>query len=462
MTSPSPEPSGVSRHPAPSAAIRRLKAALSASVLLFVALIGFDVWWFLRQQAEADGLRREVERLRAEGDRKAAQAAAAVEADLNAAYAAVRSGDDARAREALERAEGRLSGEAPLELRESFQRLRDDLNLVAALEEIRLEAGQKTPEGRVDWKAADADYNAAFRVRGLDMLNSDPEELATRLRLSAAPGRLSAALDGWAFVKMAAGDREWERLLDDARNADDSNDPLRRELRTPEVLRDAAKLKELAARPETADWPAEDVVLLAGALRAATEPEAAVEVLRDAQRRNPGDLWLNHLLGVVLLDSRPPRPDEAVGFLRAAAASRPRSPFVHLNLGDALSFAGKEEEAEAEYREALRPRPEDLAARVRLGGVLRRKGKPEEAEREFREALRIDPDCFEAHVGLGGALVDRGKPQEAEAEYREALRLRPFNAFAHRRLGDALRAQGRRQESAEEYQKASTLTPASP
>jgi hypothetical protein len=147
----------------------RLWAAAAAAAALLVAAVG--VGWFLwdraAQRAEAD--RQEAAR-RAEADRQAAATAAAVEADLQSAEEAARAGDDGRAREALERAEGRLAGGGPPELRERLQELLHDLAFTTELEEARMEVIEATGTSiRFNWAASDAAFSKAFADRGLDV-----------------------------------------------------------------------------------------------------------------------------------------------------------------------------------------------------------------------------------------------------------------------------------------------------
>jgi tetratricopeptide (TPR) repeat protein len=454
---------------------------------LLVAAVG--VGWVLWDRAAQ----------RAEADRQATARAAAAEADLDAAIKAAQAGDDGRAREALERAEGRLAGEGPAELRERIKRLRDDLDFAAELEEARMRATETAPGGvSVDWAGSDAAYAQAFSGRGLDVTGPGAGAARERIGRSAVKDRVVTALDAWADVRMRAKVDGWEGLLEAAGRADDSGDALRRQLREAVLRHDTGRLKELASDPGVADWPAADAVLLADALRTANDLEAAVRVLRAAQRRNPGDFWLNEKLGLILGvgDSFPPSRDEPISFQRAAVAARPRAatahndlgnllykqgkpaeaeweyceairlrpdfPTPHYNLGVLLAGLKRPEEAEKEYREALRIKPDSAKAHYNLGLLLKGLKRPEEAEKEFREAIRSKPDFPEADFNLGNLLSKQGKPVEAEKEYREALRLKPDYPDAHYGLGTLLQAQGRAVEAEKEYREAIRIKPEYP
>jgi serine/threonine-protein kinase len=434
--------------------------ALSAAGVVIVALLAAGGWWVQRQWAEDD-------RRRAAAERQQAETAAAAEADLGTATAAAERGDDGTAREALERAEVRLAGGGPPELRERFGLLRDDLDFAAELEEARMTALETTNESAgLNWAGADAAYARAFAARGLDVTGSGAAAAVERIGQSAVKARLVTALDVWANARRQAGAEGWEGLLEAAGRADDSGDQVRQQFREAALRSDTGRLKELAGGSGVAAWPAADAVLLADALLNAKEREAAVQVLRAAQGRNPGDFWLNITLGEdlgasseVLGFASPVSRDEGAGFLRAAVALRPRAAAAHNDLGVVLSGQGKAAEAEKEFREALRIQPDLGVAHSNLGALLYSQGKLAEAEREYREALRTNPGYPKAHNNLGLLLADQGKAGEAEREYKEALRLEPGFPTAHYNLGNLLKGQGQAAEAEQEYREALRLNP---
>jgi serine/threonine-protein kinase len=423
---------------------RRWTAALTAAGLALLALLAAGAWLWQRQQAEAD--------------RRAA--AAAAEVDLDAAAAAAAAGEDGRAREALERAEGRLAGGESAQLRERLVLLRDDLAFAAELEDARMRALEATKESTsLKWAASDAAYSKAFADRGLDVTGPGAADAAERIGRSPVKARIVTALDAWADARRLAGAAGWEGLLEAAGRADDSGDLPRPQLREAVLRRDPARLKALAGDPGVTDWPPDDALLLADALGAVGEREAKVGVLRAAQERNPGDFWLNQELGYILGNSPASSRDEAIGFLRAAVAARPRAAGSHNSLAVLLAAQNKPAEAEREYREALRLKPDFPAAHNNLGILLDDQGRPVEAEREYREALRIKSDLSEAHNNLGVLLADQGKAAEAEKEYREAIRIKPDYPGAHNNLGNLLRHHDKPAEAEKEFREAIRIKP---
>jgi serine/threonine-protein kinase len=417
---------------------RRVTVGLAASALLTAALLGGGGGWLWRRQAETT---------------------VAVEVDLGTATAAAERGDDQAAREALERADGRLAGGGFDDLRRRVEALRGELNFAALLENIRSEEAE-IREGGIgsNWKAADSAYAAAFRSRELVPERLEAVEAGDLIGASPVRERIIAALDNWAILKRAAGQKkELAWMLEAARRADP--DERRALLRDEAMLGNAGRLKELATRPEVADWPPASAVALATALQGVGEPEAAGVMLQEVQLRHPGDFWVNVKLADCLSHSRPSRPGEAVSFARAATAARPRSVMAHVNLGVALADLGQQAAAEREYHEALRIKPDDAYAHNNLGAMLAGQGKAAEAEKEYREALRLLPDLPEAHYNLGCVLSDMKRPAEAEQEYHKAIDLRPDYCEAHYNLGNALIALMRPAEAETEFRKAIDLKP---
>jgi serine/threonine-protein kinase len=436
---------------------RRWTLALAASMGLTLAVAAAGGWLWQRQRDEAD---RKAAAVAAEAGRQAAAMAAAAEADLDAAARDAAAGEDGRAREALERAEGRLAGGGPAELRDRLRRLRDDLDFAAELEMARMKGLELTTESTDwNWAGSDAAYAKAFAARGLDVAGPGAGAALERIGRSSVKARLVTALDDWADARRMAGAAGWEGLLEAAGRADDSGDQARRRLREAVVRHDLGRLKELAGDPGLAEWPPADAVLLANGLLAARDRGAAVQVLRAAQGRNPGDYWLNVTLGLYLGDSSPASREESIGFQRAAVAARPREAAAHNDLGVLLDAHGQAAEAEKEYREALRLKPDLPQAHINLGIVLQHKGKPAEAEAEYREALRIKPDYPAAHDSLGVLRYEQGRAAAAEAEYREALRINPHDSSAHNHLGYLLAEQGKPAEAEAECREALRIRP---
>jgi lipoprotein NlpI len=108
---------------------------------------------------------------------------------------------------------------------------------------------------------------------------------------------------------------------------------------------------------------------------------------------------------------------------------------AYVNLGVALSKAGKTEEASRHYTNGLQNSFYAADAHINLGILLAAQGKYTAAIQHYRQALQIRRDDAEVWYNLGLALASQGKSDEAIAHFREALRLNPNDADTHNNLG---------------------------
>jgi Flp pilus assembly protein TadD len=376
---------------------------------------------------------------------------------LDAADPGLRTGNphDAALIAAVQRAEAQLaSGVLGAELERRAERLKQDQQMLAQLEQARLQAAAGNKETGFDYAGADQLYAQAFARYGLDLAALDPRQVAERVRASALGPHLVAALDDWAFCrrKSMPGTEAFLAVVADL--ADD--DPWTRRLREAAGHRDPAALEELAESPALGRAPA-DLVRLARALRDAGSWAVAERLLWRAQGEQPADFWINFELAKTFHQRKSPELAQAVRFNQAALALRPQSPGVHTNLGIAMHNQGKEADAEAAFRKAIQLNSDYALAHYNLGVVLVAQGKQLEAEAAYRTAIQLKPDYPEAHNNLGSVLVDQGKLPEAEAACRKAIQLKPDLVQAHSNLGIALAGQAKLAEAEAALRKAIQL-----
>jgi serine/threonine protein kinase/Flp pilus assembly protein TadD len=356
---------------------------------------------------------------------------------------------------AVQRAEAPLgSGTLGAELRRQVEQLRQDHQMLAQLEQARLQR-TSVKDGHFDWEAADRAYEEAFRWYGFDPEQLDPQEAAEWIRGRPIARHLVAAIGHWARTRKAGGGQGWEQLLALARAADP--DDLRRRLREAVDRKDRTTVEELAASAAVDDLPSATLLLLGEVLGDVASPERKVALLRRAQSSHPADFWINHELGSTLCESRPPQLEEAIRYNATAVALRPHSPGARVNLGNALTRKGRLDQAMAEYREAIRLKEDYAGAHICLGNALRKKGLLDEAIAECREAIRLKKDHPVARASLGVALWEKGLLNEAIAECREAIRVKNDYAEAHVCLSIALREKGLLNEAITECREAVRL-----
>jgi tetratricopeptide (TPR) repeat protein len=352
----------------------------------------------------------------------------------------------------VRRAQGILAGGGSPRLVQRIAQRRADLELVARLEEIRLERAAVKEGFNFDNEGAAADYTAALRDNGLPVTDLPIDEAARRVASSPIRPFLLAALDDWA--KFVPADRT--KLMTIALQADD--DPWRRRCRDALLREDRPALLRLARQPDALAQAPGTVVLLGTILNGFDKP-TALEFLVEAQQRHPGDLWINYQVAWILLEVPPRGTEKVIGFLRAALAIRPTSPMIRSNLGSALRDTGQLDAAIAEYRAAIRLKPDLAEVHANLGAALNDQGKVDEALAAYREAIRLNPNLAETHSNLGIALRKKGELNAAIAEYREAIRLKPDLAEAHNCLGNALQEKGELEAAIAEHRQAIRLQP---
>jgi serine/threonine-protein kinase len=402
-------------------------AALAAAALVAVLAGGAGTWWLGRQRAQT---RQEVE----------AGLAQVVQLQGQARWG--------EAQAVLGQAERRLGAGGPRDLRERLEQARDELALVARLDGARLRRATAV-EGRLDNAGADREYEEAFRPTGVGGPGGDPSAAAAWVRGTGVREALVAALDDWALCAQGRERRAW--VLEVARRADPG--PWRDAVRDPAAWDDRAALTRLA-QDERAARQSPQLLATVGQRLLDLRGDGE-RLLRAAQDRHPGDFWVNFALGMVLSHSR--RPDEAVGYYRAAVALRPGAAAVHNDLGNALHQQGKQDEAIAEYRRAVELAPDLALGHNNLGKALHQHGQRDEAVAAFRRAVALDPKYAKAHYNLGLALYLAGQREEAIAEYRLSIGLDPGHVDVHVNLGAALREQGKPDEAVAEYRRALAL-----
>ncbi len=224
------------------------------------------------------------------------------------------------ARAVLERAEARLEGGGPDDLRRRLDQARHHLDLATHLDAIRL---QRATRGELDYyrTQADREYAATFRQAGLGTRDDSTAVVATRIAGSPVSGALVAALYDWSVCAADREQRGW--LFQVARQADSIPGEWHERVLTPAVWEDRNALVELSEAAPVTSEPVSLLLALGQRLRMAGGN--AVPFLRRVQQEYPADFWANLAMGNALL---PDAPRQAVGALRAALASRPARPWA--------------------------------------------------------------------------------------------------------------------------------------
>jgi serine/threonine-protein kinase len=412
----------VRRHPTPA-------AILAASFLLVMMLVGGSLWLAVQQAHRRDR----------------------VEADLKEMAGLRDSARWAEARAALERAVDRLEGGGPGDLRRRLGQARRDLDLVIQLEAIRL---TRVTRGELAYyKAqADRDYAEAFEQAGLGTSRDQPSLVAARIDASAVRGSLVAAVYDWAVCAHDKARRVW--LLEVARHTNSDPDVWRERVLDPTTWENPQALTELTRNAPVAEQPAS--LLLALGERLKMVGGESVPFFKRVQHEYPADFWANLILGRVIGQRS---PQEAVGYYRAALASRPGMAVGYSAVGDALRLQNAQGEAIDYYKKALRLDASYSRAQSGLGLALQAQDHFDEAIAWYRKALDLDPDYSWAHYNLGHALRMKGQLDEASHHYQQVIRIDPGNHEVHHDLARVLVPQGRGRESLAGWRRALDTNP---
>jgi tetratricopeptide (TPR) repeat protein len=416
-------------------------AVVAAALLAVIGVLAASIGWVLRDQ-EA---RRVV-------------SANQVTAALNEARTLQQQQQWAQALAAVKRAEVVMANGGDTEQREHAQEMRDDIEMAARLDALR--AG-KLPHGDGSFRHGDPQtaraYADAFKAYGLDVHADPPADVADRLKTRRIREQLLAGLDDWMVVQPDRAVRERLRVIAERADAD----VWRNRMRLAVVANDRRALEELAAQPEVADFPPATAHLLGQALGNLGAGAHAVKVLAAAQRRHPGDFYLNYRLGLELFGGTGVRHDyaAAAGYFRAALVARPDYATVHIYLGLALPGPEHVDEVVGLYRKAVELAANYATARIYLANALTAQGKLDEAVVHYKQALRTEPNSLAAHFNLAVALDRQGKYEAAIAEYRQALVINPKHADAHNHVGIALTTQGKLDEAVAHFKQALETDP---
>jgi tetratricopeptide (TPR) repeat protein len=372
------------------------------------------------------------------------------------------------AQSALEKAEELLeAGAGTKDLAGRLQQMRAavdaavaDSRMLVELDHVRLEqALVPLKSGRLSSDRARTTPLYAELLGNYGINISEPSAAAGLIQGSRIREALLAALGDWQRITLDPEDR---RRLEDVIHATEPPDAFAAKWRAAIGRRDRPELVELLKDPSLLHFVPTAIVDMGQDLQQMKEWAAAEGLLRAAQERHPGDFWVNHNLGCVLLHLQPyTRAEEAVGYFRVALAMRRGSPFVHHNLATALTYKRDLSAAIREYKSALQIDPNFALAHMNLGYALKDTGELEKAFQEFdaaiqeyRKALARDSRDAAAHCQLGALLWEKKDVEGAIQEVQAALKINPNYAGAHNYLGLALQKQGRLDDAIVEFRAA--------
>jgi tetratricopeptide (TPR) repeat protein len=183
----------------------------------------------------------------------------------------------------------------------------------------------------------------------------------------------------------------------------------------------------------------------------------AVTLFEHALRSGPDNDLSHNNLGTALFYSA--RVDEAISHFKRAVELNPDFAQGLRNLGAALYEQGNHDEAVVYLKKALEQHPESIMARVHLGKVRMAQKNADQAAAHFKKAIDLDPKNIDARIYLADALTALGKFEEAKGQYTEVIRTEPDYADAHYNFGNLLIEQGRYKEAMTHFAEAIKIDP---
>jgi tetratricopeptide (TPR) repeat protein len=411
---------------------RRTIAAAVAAILLVLLGLGASAWRRAEERTDRGRIAAQTAHaLREAGRHEAAGDWARARAWAGKACA-LAGGEDKEARAFLARVERRARLAA------------EDAALQARLDEIRADSLF------VEDERIAADYQAAFREHGLDLLAMDRETAVAALRGRTDPAALAAAVFTWGVHS----NERARHLREIARLADPH--PWRSTFRG---LPSDEELHRLTVTADLAALSPRTLTALAEMLDFRGEIERAIEVVREAGRRHPGDSRIA-IMGWHLILIQSSASEEAAAHLGALLAGRPTNKRLWLDLGFCLWSLGRAGGGLEATRRSVELDGAYFKAHQNLSISLAGAGRIREAIEHARRAVELEPDSWRTHYSLGALLCDNGIDQaEAVREFREAIRLRPDVAGAHLCLGFALNELGDREGALAAFARAVRLAP---
>ncbi len=408
---------------------RRLTVALATSVLLILLLGGSGGLW-LKHQADT----RAVERAVTERE---------VEGHLQAAYQSLEKADGLpEALRYLERAEARLGGSGAPIFQQRSADLRKDLEMVAKLENLRLEWMPRT-YGETNFERSSHAYFVAFAEYGIDLKGLEPSEAAERIAGSPIRTHLIAALDGWFFSEFWVGlptedvalqqqAKDQQNLTGGASTVGVMFSPMGPVLAASLLIHESGRSLRQALDALNTDVAQANLLI--------QRQETLVPIFTIAFRADTDD-WRKELR--VAGYNGDHEALEKLGEEHNFLSQPPSNLWL---LGKVLRKASARDAAVRCLRKAQQRFPSDLWITIELARTLTECTDAEESEegtRLYQAALALRPQCADIYNELGLNLFVRGKSTQAEAAIQKAVEIDPQFAFAHCCMGLVIQEEGR-------------------
>jgi predicted Zn-dependent protease len=130
--------------------------------------------------------------------------------------------------------------------------------------------------------------------------------------------------------------------------------------------------------------------------------------------------------------------------------------------GKEAMAAGRFDQAAAVYAEIVQLLPSEPGMLLNLGMALSMAGRPREAIPHLEAALKLRPDLIPASLFLGSAHLELGQASRAVEPLQKVVAAQPDNRDARQMLADALLSLQRYEPATRHFRKLSELAPREP
>ena len=161
---------------------------------------------------------------------------------------------------------------------------------------------------------------------------------------------------------------------------------------------------------------------------------------RQALSHEPGSV--DALQGLVDVDFRRNKPDDALHLLQTAIQQNPNSAQLYLLQGQALAQNKQAAGAEKSLEQAVQLDKQNVNAIALLAGLQAARGGHDEAISTYKSAIALSPNNAALQVALGSLYESTGNWQNAQTIYQQVLDSQPDNAVAANNLAYILLEHG--------------------
>ncbi|MGF1583409.1 MAG: tetratricopeptide repeat protein [Gemmataceae bacterium] len=352
----------------------------------------------------------------------------------------------------------------PQKVRERLERVQIDSELLTALDRVKQDKVAIVHGMSYGHRRAADGYDKAFRTlaekENLSRNDGDFESSLVQWvkdRHPVVQEQVVAALDDLAACLTTTNQPKRKRAVLAAIRQIDQN-PIRNQLRQPQVWENPQKLAAVLAKLDLATVSPQSLVSTSFKIQSAKGNRAALEFLDRVQVHHPSDYWLLGRFADLYLVMK--EYDSAIASFRAVSAVRPDSVSAYTNWGIALASKKDYDGAIAKFKIARNLDPNSALVYNNWGLVLSYKKDYKGAIAKYKKATSASPTLTVAYCNWGDTLQSMKDYSGAIAKFQKAANLDPKHATAYARWGTILGYNKKDYDGAiAKFQKATKLDP---